>query len=277
MPSAFDSKVNHMKKLLVFSATLLLTACATQSTSNLVPDTSAKAILDHTNNTIILPLDEYKYNEHDILNYQKAFDLVHATCFAKQGKTYQFQEYIPLGTRTYGLWNVEHAQQFGFGPYPTAQTSGNDPAVMETCGAEAQQLSELSPLIDSHKELLDRISREAFSAAQETDTWKNEREEWWSCLEEQGLTPRKGDNEWGTEQDLQTFDSTNHHESIRIATLEATCSHTTGMAQTLADLEASYQLPLIKANQSQLNQAKEELYNQRQKIENFINTYSNQP
>ncbi|MDO5750805.1 MAG: hypothetical protein Q4P78_06325 [Rothia sp. (in: high G+C Gram-positive bacteria)] len=59
-------------------------------------------------------------------------------------------------------------------------------------------------------------------------------------------------------------------EEIRIATIEAQCSKDTGMAQTLADLEASYQAPLIKKHEVQLQAEFERYKAENEKFKKFV-------
>lgn len=55
---------------------------------------------------------------------------------------------------------------------------------------------------------------------------------------------------------------------MRLALIEANCSQETGMAQTLADLEASYQMPLIQKHQADLNEAKKAIKEYTAELEN---------
>ena len=108
-----------------------------------------------------------------------------------------------------------------------------------------------------------RLRQEAYASAKSDPEWNKVRSEWWSCLEGNGLTPRKGDQEWGSQEtfniDLSSkSEEEKTQETIRLATIEAECNQKVGMAQRLGDIEASYQGPLIEKNQAKLNQLKEE-------------------
>lgn len=266
--------VNVMKKFSLLTITLFLTACSLQPSEKLETDPTAQGVLDYSNNLIILPLDEYLYTEQDMLSYQKAFDIIYGSCFAAKGKTYSPQDYTPIGSRPYGLWNLEQAQKYGFGTASeSVEQAPNDPVTMSSCEPEAKALKGLSPIDSPHQELLADIGSTAYSAAQNDPLWTSEREEWWACLAENGLTPRKGEHEWGSEQGNKTFSEQELEESIRIATIEASCSEKTGLAQTLANLEASYQAPLISKNQADLNEAKNHLQRQREKLSDFLSKH----
>lgn len=267
-----------MKNKLILCSLLAITlsACGQSGTQNIDQDTTAKAVLDYENNVIILPLDEYKSSPVDYVNYQKAYDIAYSKCFASKGKSYINQTYSIIGTRTYGLWNLAAAQKYGYsapGQVEGDEQEQNDPATMESCGSEVSFLDDLSPMKADTEEIINRISSDAYSAARDNPAWTESRKEWWDCLEQAGLTPRTGDNDWGTEQDanLPQGDSPEaREEAIRLATIEARCSQDTGMAQELADLEASYQAPLIRKNQSALNEIKDDLQQRRQKLSDYL-------
>lgn len=267
-----------MKNKLILCSLLAMTlsACGHIGTKNIDQDTTAKALLDYENNVIILPLDEYKSSPVDYMNYQKAYDIAYSKCFASKGKTYINQTYSIIGTRTYGLWNVAAAEKYGFsapGQVEGAEQEQNDPATMESCSSEVSFLDDLSPMKADTEEIIGRISSEAYSAAYDNPAWAESRKEWWACLEQAGLTPRTGDSDWGTEQELSRPRDNSpaaQEESIRLATIEAHCSQDTGMAQELADLEASYQAPLVRKNQGALNEIKDNLQQRRQKLSDYL-------
>ncbi len=273
-----------MKKLTasLTSALLLLslTACspATEETPELVQDTSVKAVLDYENNIISLPLDEYQQSEEDLLNYQRIYDLAYGACFERRGQQYQKQSYIALGTRIYGFWNPEYTQRYGAqGPGEInkidSSSSGNDPETMTICSGEVGVLGEFSVKSHTNNELVSRLLGDAYSAARNNPAWQEAREAWWACLKDKGLTPRTGDNEWGSRESTTEISEglkADSEEKIRVLTIEAQCSKDTGMAQTLADLEASYQAPLIKESQDALNSIKEDLQENSRAMKEYL-------
>lgn len=256
-----------VKNILTYSSLLLLCAC---SQSSLQQDTATKAFLDYENNIIVLPLDEYLENSNDSLNYRKIVDQRLKECFIQHGDTYTPDTYEVIGTRTYGLWNPEHARLYGFGSIGH-QPPMNDQKMLEKCDEEIDSDGLLAHLRDlsAPSELVGRLLSESYSAARDNPAWQEAREAWWACLKDKGLTPRTGSSEWGTEED-RNLSSLSAEENIRIATIEAQCSKDTGMAQTLADLEASYQAPLVKENQDALNSIKEDLETYRQKMQDYL-------
>lgn len=113
-------------------------------------------------------------------------------------------------------------------------------------------------------EVYRRIHGESYAAAMNHPEWKKYREAWWKCLSDKGLTPRKGDQEWGTKElsnvtrSEGASNSPASEEEIRLSVIEAQCSKDTGMAQGLANLVASYQKPLIRDNETKLEEQRQQ-------------------
>lgn len=270
-----------MKKLTAtLSLTLLLfplSACTQEETPQLAQDTSVKAVLDYENNHIKLPLDDYQETEEDYLNYQRIYDLTYEKCFIQHGEVYKRQNYIHLGTRIYGFWNPEYTKTYGSrGPgeiNTEGESPGNNEEMMNICSSSTGILTQFLVKSHTNNELVDRISRDAYSAARDNPAWQEAREAWWACLKDQGLTPRTGDSEWGSRESTTEISEglkADSEEKIRVLTIEAQCSKDTGMAQTLADLEASYQAPLIKENQDALNSIKEDLQENSRSMKEYL-------
>ena len=90
----------------------MLSSCSFGPT--LEKDESARAIFDTENDRVILPLDAYNTAGKGEY-FTKALELARKKCFAEHGQHYEM--FVPtegsgrnLG-RTYGIWNVEHAQK----------------------------------------------------------------------------------------------------------------------------------------------------------------------
>ena len=83
---------------------------------SLEKDESARAIFDVENDRVILPLDAYNTDGKDEY-FTKALELARKKCFAEHGQHYKmFVRTEGSGRnlgRTYGIWNVEHAQKYG--------------------------------------------------------------------------------------------------------------------------------------------------------------------
>ncbi|WP_237189894.1 hypothetical protein [Rothia nasimurium] len=240
----------------------LLTSCG----STAQQDTSATATLDYENNVIIKPLDEYSETSYSGRIYNRLIDTMYTQCLAQKGITYNPGELTtPIGSREYGFWNTTYIKQYGysiFEPYSGETTlTDQEHKELEACYEEKTEIKELHQYlqtVSANTSLPEKLRTEARSHAIRNPAWQKAREQWWQCLENNGLTPRTGDEEWGTKQEMEvdTSSDAGKQEAVRIALTEANCSQETGLAQTLADLEASYQAPLIKENQAALNEAK---------------------
>lgn len=259
---------------------LLLAGCS--SATPPAQDTSEKSKLDYSNNIIVKPISDYLINEQSDRRYNKVIDRLVSECTTKKGTpyTYPHTSTLDVGSREYGSWNIEYMQKYGYEFYSLGiQNTGPDdidPAVQANitlCLQEDPGLLELqaaSSEVSKQTELPERILTTARGYAIQDPTWKEAREAWWACLEQKGLTPRTGEDDWSSKQLLET---SSQEEKVRIGLLEAQCSQETGLAQTLGDLEASYQAPLIKENQDALNQTKEALDAYSAKIQEIDQKY----
>lgn len=272
-----------MRRLPLFIAPLLiaLTACS-PLTEPQEKDLSAKARLDYSNNIIVKPISEYLASEQISRNYNNVLDRLISDCTAKKGTpyTYPHTSTLDIGSREYGFWNVEYMQKYGYEFYSLGLQKKEVDEIDSTVQANITlclqedpgllELQEADASLSKQTELSERILTTARSYAVQDSAWKEAREAWWACLEQEGLTPRTGDNDWGSKQGLET---SSQEETVRIGLLEAQCSQKTGLAQTLGDLEASYQAPLIKENQDALNQTKEALDAYSAKIQEIDQKY----
>ena len=261
---------------LTFAFTLACTSCSTGP--QLERDETAQATLDYKNNRIITPLEEYnEIFDENSQYYTQALEILRQRCFAKHGQSYEI--YIPdiedikinSSGREFGLWNPEYSAKYGnfkrFGnPPPSA---GYDTKIMEQCMPEISatmkeiagiSIEDQSGLSETYR----RIYGQSYAAAMNHPEWKKYREAWWKCLSDKGLTPRKGDQEWGTKElsNIARSDGVSNspasEEEIRLSVIEAQCSKDTGMAQGLANLVASYQKPLIRDNETKLEEQRQQ-------------------
>ncbi len=244
---------------------LLLSSCAQGGASN----SEYKARLDYANNLITLPLDEYDYDDASRAVINEATARIMQVCYVAKG----YSDAVPAfsddqHSNIYGAWNVEYAKKYGYfneeKAREGAQTAEKIPAdIRQQCRKEnANQLKEIEYENDNDS-FAYRLRQEAYASAKSDPEWNKVRSEWWSCLESNGLTPRKDDQAWGSQETLNIDLSSKSEEEktqevIRLATVEAECNQKVGMAQRLGDIEASYQGPLIEKNQAKLNQLKEE-------------------
>ncbi len=244
---------------------LLLSSCAQGGASN----SGYKAKLDYPNNLITLPLDEYDYDDASRAVINEAAARILQVCYVAKG----YSDVAPAfsddqNSNIYGAWNVEYAKKYGYFNAEkvregTQKAEKIPEEIRQQCLKEsANQLKEVEYENDNDS-FAYRLRKEAYTSAKSNPEWNTVRSEWWSCLESNGLTPRKGDHEWTSQEAINNAASSKSEEektqeAVRLATVEAECNQKVGMAQRLGDIEASYQGPLIEKNQAKLNQLKEE-------------------
>ncbi|MCT1366443.1 hypothetical protein [uncultured Kocuria sp.] len=262
--------IKGMSAVAVLGMTLLMTGCTSLETAR---DQEARAKLDETRNHIVYPLDEYRASLEQKVTMEIARIRIVEKCFRDHGISVLpvKREDVTFNdeSREYGIWNELAAKnEVQFLLAASQRTSGgtfyepsmdelrvkclaeHDDAVRRVSPAEGENISGLA----------DRLSLEAGDAAQKTPEWDSAVRKWEVCLKGRGLTPVPG--EWDTEEsrnvaERDLSDSRTAEELTRLAMMEARCSQESNMAQSLADIEASFQIPLIEDHQAELDAAKE--------------------
>ena len=260
-------------------------------------DESVHAVFDAGQDIVKMPLDDYTYYERTHYEYT-AFQIAMKQCFAEHGQNYTIQapysEGAPRGEmgRKYGPWNVEYAQKYGLqkrDPNAAAPISYNSG---ESMSPEDQLRTECYP---KARETLDaavpegkrkdndttqptyiRLENEAGKAVYGSDLHKELEEKWKQCVSDRGLTPRSAGSvaeETPLAEQLSKNDGFNKpasEEEIRIATIQAECNQQVGMSKQLYDLEAQYQMPLIRKYQSQLDQERQADRDRDEKFKQYV-------
>lgn len=259
--------MSALKKLL--AAALISTVLSSCSFGpSLEKDESARAIFDVENDKVILPLDTYNTDGKDEY-FTKALELARKKCFAEHGQHYEmFVRTEGSGRnlgRTYGIWNVERAQKYGFHereesdqqqlPSPAPSSNSGQDVSTECYQRASKEMAKIGekPIGVA---TFTRLETEAQNAAGDTQLKKSLDDEWKRCVKDKGLTP---DSEMTVEEEKNIPQSAvASEEEIRIATIEAQCDRDIGRSQKLYDLEAQYQKPLVAKNQAALeNELKE--------------------
>ena len=259
-------------------------------------DESVHAIFDAEQDIVKMPLDDYTYYERTHYEYT-AFQIAMKQCFAEHGQNYTIQapysESAPRGDlgRKYGPWNVEYTQKYGLqkrDPNAAAPISYNSP---ESMSPEEQLRTEC---LDKARETLDaavpegkrpendvqstssRISSDATSAVYGSKLHRELEEKWKQCVSDRGLTPIKAGSvaeESPLNEQLSKnggFNEPASEEEIRIATIQAECNQQVGMSKQLYDLEAQYQMPLIRKYQAQLEQERKAERERDEKFKQYV-------
>ena len=295
-----DPRTGTRRRLLATGALLCIGVLPLSACSLFNPplerDESVHAVFDAGQDIVKMPLDEYMYFETN--NYaHTAFQIAMKQCFAEHGQNYTIQapysESAPRGDlgRKYGPWNVEYAQKYGF----QKRDPNAKPPISVTPGAS---LSPEERLIiecdDKARETLDaavpegkrpendvqstysRISTEAGSAVYGSTLHRELEEKWKQCVSDRGLTPRSAGSvaeETPLAEQLSKnngFNEPASEEEIRIATIQAECNQQVGMSKQLYDLEAQYQMPLIRKYQSQLEQERQADRDRDEKFKQYV-------
>jgi hypothetical protein len=266
--------------LLLTVSSLALAGCSPGDGAGTTRDPSARALLDRESGEIVLPLSEYDFydSESSVALANHATDIAVSKCMNAAGFVFSAASVgddiaSRIGDRTYGIWNEDQARLFGYGTASSKvdaaveadRAAGGaewDSAYQECSSTPNADVAAFTPdndeLTDS---LVPRLRTEAYNASSSDPAWQTAREAWWKCLRDAGLEPRTGSGDWSSRQGNEilsrpTGDSSGKEEEIRVAYTEAHCNAETGLSQTLGDLEASYQAPLIAANQAALNALK---------------------
>ena len=259
-------------------------------------DESVHAIFDAEQDIVKMPLDDYLYYERTNYEYT-AFQIAMKQCYAEHGQNYTSQaphsEGAPRGEmgRKYGPWNVEYAQKYGFqkrDPNAAAPISFNSGESMSPeerldieCYPKARETLDAAVPEGKRPEnegqsTYSRISTEAGNAVYGSKLHRELEEKWKQCVSNRGLTPIKA-GAVAEESPLNEQRSKNggynepaSEEEIRIATIQAECNQQVGMSKQLYDLEAQYQMPLIRKYQSQLEQERQADRDRDEKFKQYV-------
>ena len=292
---------SHNRRLLATGALLAIGVLPLSACSLFNPplerDESVHAIFDAEQDIVKMPLDDYPpYYEGTHYEYT-AFQIAMKQCFAEHGQNYTIQapysESAPRGDlgRKYGPWNVEYTQKYGLQKrdpnaaapisYNSGESMSPEDQLRTECYPKARETLEAAVPEGKRPEnegqsTSSRISTEAGNAVYGSTLHRELEEKWKQCVSNRGLTPNKAGSV-AEESPLAEEDSksggTNapaSEEEIRIATIMAECNQQVGMSQQLYDLEAQYQMPLIRKYQSQLEQDRKAERERDEKFKQYV-------
>ena len=259
-------------------------------------DESVHAIFDAEQDIVKMPLDDYTYYERTHYEYT-AFQIAMKQCFAEHGQNYTIQapysESAPRGDlgRKYGPWNVEYTQKYGLQKrdpnaaapisYNSGESMSPEDQLRTECYPKARETLEAAVPEGKRPEnegqsTSSRISTEAGNAVYGSTLHRELEEKWKQCVSNRGLTPIKAGSvaEASPLAEQQSKnDGINEpasEEEIRIATIQAECNQQIGMSKQLYDLEAQYQMPLIRKYQSQLEQERQADRDRDEKFKQYV-------
>ena len=248
--------------------------CAAPGRSAVVPDRSARAVLDYEAARIRYPIDEFRITNEDHNTIDRAVSLMSDDCMQVRGlRAIPAVEYRSKGDRRYGLWDVDRARAHGFDLDQEEVLLGPEPDTSDPQWEEAYQqcleesaadppafYAALLKVDDPSLLVSTRVEGEASGLARADPAWMAAMERYWACLERNGLQSNRNDEIFGARQEQEVrallraapTDPALLEELNRLAVIEATCNRDTQLTQTLGDLEASYQAPLIRRNEAVL-------------------------
>ena len=258
-------------------------------------DESVHAVFDAEQDIVKMPLDDYLYYERTNYEYT-ALQIAMKQCFAEHGQNYTVQapysESAPRGDpgRKYGPWNVEYAQKYGFQKrdpnaapisFSSPESLSPEEQLRTECHDKARETLEAAVpegkrLENDVQSTYSRISTEAGNAVYGSKLHRELEEKWKQCVSDRGLTPNKAGyvaEESPLNEQLSKNGGYNEpasEEEIRIATIMAECNQQVGMSQQLYDLEAQYQMPLIRKYQSQLEQDRKAERERDEKFKQYV-------
>lgn len=246
-------------------------------------DESVHAVFDAERDIVKMPLDEYMYFETNNYAYT-AYQIAMKKCMAEHGQSYTIMPAHPEGFtpgnngRKYGAWNVEYHQKYGYSkPDPNAEApisvapgaslSPDEQARIECYPKARETLDAAVPEgkredNDTTQPTYIRLENEASNAVYGSDLHKELEEKWKQCVSNRGLTPNRAgsvaeETPMAQAKYERGWDAPPTEEEIRIVTIQAECNREVGMTQQLYDLEAQYQMPLIRKHQAQLEQERQ--------------------
>jgi len=256
--------------------TLAVSACSGSPDSSITPDPSGRVNLDYENSLIVFPVDAYRISARDRSRILLAREVVMTDCMEKFG----FHDdpntaYPEAENRNFGVWNVDRVRQYGFRLIGEESQSSQEhdeagpwgKARYECLASEKGKMDEITPPDDlMNGGAAAVIALQSLSMASETDAWKNAKGDWDDCISAAGLTPGKDPTnaKWSSQQaadlqgrtDQRNPSKSDAAEGVRLATIEAECNQEVRLTQTLGDIQASYQLPLIRQNEAVLTELK---------------------
>lgn len=269
--------------LLALTGVLLvctLAACTPEAPGegvrDIAPDPSARALLDQDTGQIVLPMSEYDTADSsaDLDLFNRALYIRAGECMTARGLRFdaaQAEPGVPPDDRDFGIWFEKGARVWGWGSPPdpmsdaldaNAESGGEEWAeAFSECADEAESDPEAAAFLPKPDDITDglaqRLATDAYRAATADPQWGTVRDAWHACLKDAGLDPLTGEHDWATRQSMQALETgAPLEELIRLATTEAQCNNEVGLTQAAGDIVASYQAPLIEANQAALNESK---------------------
>jgi hypothetical protein len=242
-------------------AVATLSGCA--AAPNLNDYASVRAKLDPAAGTIQLPLDQYAMSARESDVVQHANALLVKGCMAKSGLEYprateNWDTKAVPQDRRYGLWSMDMAQKFGYDLPEDSRSKAIDKieatlpdswwtAWNQCIDQKVKQLPLMGELENAgHLSPVDSGIVEAHNELVASSTYSKVWSSWSDCITKAGLLPEK-DKGVMAPQLPKSVES-----QARAAVIDVGCKQKINAIQTLADIEAKYQMAYIDQNESAL-------------------------
>lgn len=244
-------------------------------------DATAKAVVDATTGSIVLPIDAYFLTPTERTEIGNARALAMSLCAEQKGVTVPWEAKPPLQetSRRYGVWVMEEVQRFGYAvpdeiiptaPPPDASGTIDDSlAVFEECNSSdpavvALRYEQIRPGFDVSR--LDGISAAALGTPDANEVFS----EWETCLHAAGLQRDTSISPFAIQGATLDISEAN----VRIAVLDVQCKEQTNFVQRLADIEASIQGPIVTEHESELLEMRSEYEAVLDEARSFVATHA---
>ncbi|GEB45499.1 hypothetical protein MTE01_14440 [Microbacterium testaceum] len=248
------------------------------SPTSLERDTTAQVSLDERTGHIVFPLSQYDLSASasDIGVLNQALFLRIETCMNARSMPFRAGRVDPgppLDDRNFGVWFEPGAQTWGLmrPPDPVAETFQADEDAggerwsqeVAACNAEAESDPDSADFVPTQDAMFDSLAQKlgttAMRAATRTAEWGAIRDKWSECLTANGLTAMDSETDWISVESQTALENGDPPERIiQLSGIEARCNNDLRVTQTAGDIVASFQVPLISANQVTLNDEKAE-------------------
>ncbi len=261
-------------------------------------DESVHAIFDAEQDIVKMPLDDYLYYERGTHYEYTAYQIAMKQCYAEHGQSYTDPDQAPQSEsaprgdngRKYGPGTSSTPRSTVFrsetptpklpSPSPQGQASaprrGSSSNVKTKPRDPGRRGARRQEAENDVQSTYSRISSDATSAVYGSKLHRELEEKWKQCVSDRGLTPIKAGSvaeESPLNEQLSKnggFNEPASEEEIRIATIQVECNQQVGMSKQLYDLEAQYQMPLIRKYQAQLEQERKAERERDEKFKQYV-------
>ncbi|WP_029069047.1 hypothetical protein [Jonesia quinghaiensis] len=276
-----------MKKFFVGLVILgLMTSCSSKQSApsddvevSDVRDKSFKAEVNESTSQVQLPIDDFLFTDDELRESDSAVLLELSLCMNSEGYPASWspaETGIEREWYRYGRWNKDYAAKLGYTDISSVE--GSSPALISEqkflkefaevvnsaeydkaqtkCSSTNSEVRSVMRTMKELSEELVQMREQSYFLMMETDDAQQILAEWEECLKVSGLERDESVSPFaikGVSHDVADEDS------IKAALADVKCKEEVHFIQRLADIEASFQGPLVQKYQSELVAAQEEI------------------